>query len=147
VPTRPYLIDHQLNPFVALALKRADWNVRTVSELFGTSPQQKVPDQAIIPRCAQEGLAWITADIKARHAHRRLLIHHQISVLFVKRPNVGFNSRYELALLSNALRHFDFCLADAEGWVLHCQVGWALPSPVEEITRFARTHTKQSGDS
>jgi len=136
--SRPFLIDHQLNPAVAKALREADWNVRTVTELFNVSPQQKITDQEIIPRCAADGLTWVTADIRARAQHRRLLREHLVSVLFVRRPPTGMNSRYELALLANAIRHFDICLEQEKGSVLQCRVGWGLPSPIEVLERIRR---------
>ncbi|MGH2353403.1 MAG: hypothetical protein ACRDI2_01935 [Chloroflexota bacterium] len=127
-----------MNPHVAAALRCADWNIQTVTELFKVSPQKKVPDEDIIRRCAGEDLAWITADLRARKKHRRLLLENPISVLWVRRPDAGMNVRYELALLANALRHFDQCIGVDPDWAIHCRVGYVLPEPIEELERFPR---------
>lgn len=137
-PPQRYLIDHHFTQHLAAALRTADWHAISVPELFQVGPQARVPDQELIPRCAAEGLAWITMDLRARRQHRQVLLEHQINVLWVRTPPTGMNTRHQLAVVANGLRHFDARLAAAPEWVLHCEVGWALPEPVHEIERFPR---------
>ena len=114
------------------------WNVKTVTELFCVSPQDKVPDDEIIARCESEGYSWITPDLKARKRHRVALAMHEINVLFVRRPDAGMSRQYTLAVLSNAIRQFDMLLADEPEKVTRCEVGWSLPSCLTNIERRVR---------
>lgn len=111
----------------------AGWQIQSVNELFGAQAHDSVPDQTIIPRCAAEGLAWVTADDSARREHEFALKSNLVSVLWVKRPKDGMSVAYSFAVLATALLRFDRILDDHPGRAMHCAVGHALSARVDPI--------------
>jgi hypothetical protein len=81
-------------------LRRSGCHTVYAADAFLVDDQTQVDDNAIIARCAEAGLAWVTADERARYHHAPSLQGHPIDALFVHRPNDGMNMRWASALLS-----------------------------------------------
>ena len=47
-PQHKYVLDNQLNPKLAGALRLAGWDVLSVNELFDVQPTESIPDEVII---------------------------------------------------------------------------------------------------
>ena len=125
-PRQRYLLDHQLNPTLADAVRNAGWDILYVMELFNVGPLDSVPDELIIPRCAAEGRVWVTADEKVRREHEQALKLNLVSALWVRRPNEGMSTAYAHALLTTALLRVDVLLTQRPGYAQHYTVGPTL---------------------
>jgi hypothetical protein len=98
-----------------------------------------VKDEVIIPRCAEEGRVWITADEAARREHEHALKRHFVSALWVQRPKAGMSSAYQHALLAAGLLRLDYLLTDRPDYALHYKIGSTLHAVPSETWRQRRT--------
>lgn len=135
---RRFLIDHSLGRLVSEVLHRSGWQTVYVADAFLVDDHTTVGDDDIIARCAQSGLAWVTADENARHEHAPALKTHLIDVLFLHRPKGGMNMRYTLSLLGCAIGHFEAKTLAHPGFALHCQISPPLPDHIKELDRLPR---------
>ena len=120
-------------------MRRADWYIQSVVEFFDASHEDSIEDDEIIPRCAEAGFAWINADTKARIQHETALKLHRVSVLWVRRPNEGMTTAYQLAVLARALVMFDSRLAARPDYAQHFEIGWQLGASLKQLWSMRRT--------
>jgi hypothetical protein len=137
-PRQRYLLDHSLNPNLAQALRLADWDVLSVTELFGVSSQDSIDDSEIIRRCAREGRIWVSVDVAARRQHAFLLQFLGVSVLWVSRPKEGMSTAYQHALLTAALLRADPEFTSQPHHAIHFTVGSTLNAKPKEVWRQRR---------
>jgi hypothetical protein len=110
-------------------------------EFFAVGPEDSVPDEEVIPRCAREGRVWVTADERARREHEVSLKANLVSTLWVHRPREGMSVAFCHALLAPSLLRVDAMLANRSGYAIHFTVGStlnALPKVVWERRRPPR---------
>lgn len=131
-PQLKYLLDNCLNPRLAEALRLAGWDIRNVYEAFGVGPTDQVLDEDIIPFCARENLALVTADEAARREHELALKTNRISVLWVQRPKTGMSTPYQHAHLAAALMRFDYHVYCTPKDAVHCSIGSTLGAVPKE---------------
>ena len=138
-PRHGYVLDNAISPLFAPALRAADWDILSVNELFGVEPVDSVPDEEIIPRCAQEGRAWVTLDMRARWQHDAALQQHLVSTLWIRPPSKGgMSAAYLLAVLARALGLFDELLTRRRRYTVYCVIGSQLGASLKEIPELRR---------
>ena len=141
-PQHGYVLDNAISPLFAPALRAADWDILSVNELFGVEPAESVADEEIIPRCAQEGRAWVTLDMRARRQHAAALRQHLVSTLWIRSPRKGgMSAAYLLAVLSRALGLFDGVLTRRRRYAIYYVIGWQLGASLNEIPELRRPRT------
>ena len=133
-PQYRYLLDNPISPRLALALRQAHWDSVSVNELFRVEPNESVPDEEIIPRCAQEGRAWITLDVRARWQHAAALRQHLVSTLWIQPPSKdGMSAAYLLAVLARALPKFDGLLTRRRYYAIHYAITSGLEAQPKKV--------------
>lgn len=138
-PRQQYLLDNQLNPYLAAAFQLAGWDIKSVQEWFGVDPEESVLDEVIIPRCGSEGRVWVTADERAQRRHEAALKLHRVSVLWIIRPNDGMSTAYQHAHIATALLRVDYDLSHRPSEAVHYEVGWTLKAEPKEVWKSRRT--------
>lgn len=142
ITQRRFLIDHSLGRLISDILRRTGWHTVYVADAFLVDDETSIGDDDIIERCAQSGLAWVTADEEARFEHAPALRKHLIDVLFVRRPpKKGMNMRYMTALIAPAIGHFEARTLSEPNYALHCRIGPSVPDQIKEIERIIRPTT------
>jgi hypothetical protein len=138
-----YLIDHHYSPSLAVALRAIGVRAVSVGEEFGTTANERVEDERIIPHCGDRGLIWVTNDKSARRDHRALLLEHLPTVLWFRRPERRTTIREELAALANALGEVERLVASDEGSALHLRayISELQPLRVTVQARYRRSPT------
>ena len=83
-PFKPprYLLDNDLTPDIAKALRLFEYDVLHIKEASGLSPGSEEPE--IFEWCKLNGRTWITHDIEAKTKHAATLKANRISVLWVR---------------------------------------------------------------
>lgn len=102
-----YLIDENLSHLYAKVFEALGFSITSVRETFGG--RRNVKDEEIIPWLSKHGqhhAVWITQDIEAAKTHAKLILAHNISILWIhsrkKHPLTGLQ---ELQLLSLIIEH------------------------------------------
>ncbi len=138
-PQHRYVLDNPISPRFACALRAAHWDIVSVNELFRVEPNESVADEEIIPRCAQQGRAWVTLDTRARWQHDAALQEHLVSTLWIRPPSKdGMSAAYLLAVLARALGLFDGLLTRRRRYAAYCVIGSQLGASLKEIPELRR---------
>jgi len=91
-----YLIDENLNPNIAGALRKFAWEVESVTEVFG---REGVSDDEIIDWLGKTGTVWITQDISAKRQYEFQLKTTGISAVWIKQPKLGLSGWDQFKLM------------------------------------------------
>lgn len=91
-----YLLDENLSPAIAQALRLFDWDIKTVTEVF---KRQGPADKDIIDWLGKTGAIWLTEDVSARKQNEFLLKTRRVSVVWLKQPKKGLNAWEQFKIL------------------------------------------------
>ena len=92
-----FLLDENLAPSVAKALRLVGYSIQTIEEVFG---YRGVKDPVIIKWCEDSDAVWIHADDMARREHAKLIVAAGISTVWVPRPKEGLSAKQQLSRLA-----------------------------------------------
>ncbi len=110
-----YLIDENLSHLYARVFEALGFNITSVREAFGG--RRKVKDQELIPwlgKHRQHHAVWITQDVEASKTHAKLILAHNISVLWIRsRKKQELTGLQELQLLSLVIKHVTYLVSSA----------------------------------
>jgi len=95
-----YLLDENLNPNIAGALRKFDWDIRTVTEVF---QREGVPDNEIIDWLGKTSAVWVTQDISAKRQYEFQLKTGRISAVWIKQPKPGLSGWDQFKLVVRAI--------------------------------------------
>ena len=92
-----YLLDENLAPSVAKALRLVGYSIQTIEEVFG---YRGVKDPTIIKWCEDSDAVWIHADDNARREHARLINAAGISTVWLPRKKGVLSVKQQLSRLA-----------------------------------------------
>ena len=111
-----YLVDNDLSPEIAKALRLFDFDIIHHNEVpqFQNRPQG-IEDPEVIDWCRQNGRVWITADKAARKQHEVQIKTARISVLWLHGPPRAFPSWTQFKIVVRVLDQMERLLQSAHG--------------------------------
>jgi hypothetical protein len=120
-PFKPprYVLDNDLAPSIAKALRLFDFDIKHISEIPELSTSSSDPD--IFKWCKSNGRTWITHDIQAKTKHAASLKENNVSVLWVRGSPTKSASWFYFKLIVRVIDNFHDKLNKAHG-AIHYRV-------------------------
>lgn len=132
-----FLLDNSLNPAIAEALRKVDFDIRSVRDVWGDVPGG-VKDPTIIDWCAEYGGTWLTTDVAAKRQHEQQAKLRRISVVWYHQPKQGWSTRQQHWTITKFLDRISGELASGD--IIHFRVGAGEKARLRVEWRISPTH-------
>ncbi len=114
-----YLLDENLSPKIAQALRLFSLDIKTIEEAFG---RWAVSDKDIVDWLEKTGAIWLTEDVSARKQHEHLLKTKRISAIWIRQPKQGLVLWEQFKIIVREIDRIAEIVKHCHGAV-HIQIG------------------------